>query len=162
MVKERFIRANQPTPSGQEINSRYVPPLNRWSDVTWTLWKEKSGGAANTLRYIARDFITNPETRVVMAYIFDKVKHTDFVPFPGLEFGMDSSEGRALLGTPNGIGIARILIDRAAQLGRREPRVRIFTLDPYYVCMLWDLVPPNQPGSSGGNYRARRHHVRHH
>ncbi|KAL9002735.1 MAG: hypothetical protein Q9188_004354 [Gyalolechia gomerana] len=140
-IKLRFERARQPAPSSQEIATRYVPPLNHWSDVAWTLWKQKAGNsnAANNLRYIAYDFVTNAGTRDVMGYLFENVARRLYNPFPGLEFGMDSNEGRALLGTPLGIGFARVLADRATGLGRREPRVRIFTKDGWYFCMLWDL-----------------------
>lgn len=42
---------------------------------------------------------------------------------PGLSFGMETDEGEALLGTPNGICTARLLVDKAAELGRRELKV---------------------------------------
>ena len=67
------------------------------------------------------------------------------VPWPGLPLGLDSDEGKALLAAPNGIGMARILIDRVATLGRRKVTVNIFTGangDGYYYCMLWELSPP--------------------
>lgn len=155
-VKTRYINAGRQPPSSQEINDRHVPPLNRWSDVTWTLWKQKAGDGAKDLRYIARSFITNPETKSVMSYIYDKHGGDNAKAFPGLEFGMNTPEGRALLGTPNGIGTARILIDRATELGRREPRVRIFNQGANGFYMLWDMVPPNQPGGSGGGTRKAR------
>ncbi|KAI4256996.1 MAG: hypothetical protein L6R42_005908, partial [Xanthoria sp. 1 TBL-2021] len=131
-------RLGKDAPSNQEINDKYVPPLNRWSDATWTLWKEKGGG--NDLRYIGRDYIFNQQTESVMNYIFDQHGSEDH-KFPGLDFGMDSDEGRALLGTPNGIGAARLLIDRASELGRRDVRIYIFEPEEEYPCMLVDMRP---------------------
>ncbi|KAL8799525.1 MAG: hypothetical protein Q9182_005834 [Xanthomendoza sp. 2 TL-2023] len=45
-VKQSFNLAGKPIPSSQEIADCYVPPLHRWSDVTWTIWKSK-GGSGN-------------------------------------------------------------------------------------------------------------------
>lgn len=75
-----------------------------------------------------------------MNYIFDQHSTGDH-KFPGLDFGMDSDEGRALLGTPNGIGAARLLIDRASELGRRDVRIYIFEPEEEYPCMLVDMRP---------------------
>ncbi|KAL8767865.1 MAG: hypothetical protein Q9209_005757 [Squamulea sp. 1 TL-2023] len=139
-VRRRFEFAGETVPSNQEINDKHVPPLARWSDVTWTMWKEKGGG--NDLQYIGHDFVANPRTESVMDYIFEQAGKGDNPPeFPGLEFGMDSAEGRALLGTPNGIGAARILIDRATQLGRRDIRIHIFHSEPDSPCLFINMKP---------------------
>ena len=143
-VKRRFERERKPIPSNQEISERWVPPLNRWSDVTWLMWKEKNGG--NNLRYIGHDYITNEASEAIMRYIFNKYRHSQVVPWPGLDFTMDKDEGRALLGTPNGIGTARLLIDRAADLGRRDLKVYIWTFENDHLCMLWDMVPVQPVG----------------
>ncbi|KAL9011837.1 MAG: hypothetical protein Q9173_003353 [Seirophora scorigena] len=63
-----------------------------------------------------------------MSYIYNKHGGANSKPFPGLEFGMDTEEGRALLGTPTGVGVAWLLIERWKELGRRIPRVRIFNM----------------------------------
>lgn len=94
---------------------------------------------ANNLRYIAYDFIASDEARQVIEYLFHSVGHGFEVHYPGLEFGLDSDEGRALLETPLRIGVAWMLADRVENLGRREPRLRVFTREDYYICMLWDL-----------------------
>lgn len=64
---------------------------------------------------------------------------------------MDIDEGLALLGTPNGLAIAWILIDRAKDLGRRKLSVTIAAskaapgaIGQGYR-MLWDLEPPSSP-----------------
>lgn len=75
-----------------------------------------------------------------MNYIFSQHPDKDR-KFPGLDFGMDSAEGRALLGTPNGLGAGRILIDRASELGRRDLRIYIFEPEEEYPCMFFDMRP---------------------
>ena len=182
----------EPAPSTQVINDQYVPPLNRWSDITWLLWNETTKGNPNNLRYIGHDRIGNLKTQLVMEYVFKKhadppgpdegsdtdsdseseEEEEDEPEFPGLVFGMDTDEGKALLGTPNGIGTARLLIDRVKSLGRREPKVYIFSRGDSkgFYCMLWDLGPPpgqpgtpQQPGTPGhGKKRRRGRHRLHH
>lgn len=51
-----------------------------------SLEKRKAGGRANTLRYIAHDFVSNDDSEPIL---WDKIKKTRYLPFPGLEFGMD-------------------------------------------------------------------------
>ncbi|KAL8988912.1 MAG: hypothetical protein Q9169_008479, partial [Polycauliona sp. 2 TL-2023] len=75
-VRNLFARNNQPAPSSQEINDRYVPPLSRWSDVTWTIWKELSDNDPN-LRFIGHDSVINTQTNGIMDYIFEKYAYQD-------------------------------------------------------------------------------------
>ncbi|KAL9011836.1 MAG: hypothetical protein Q9173_003352 [Seirophora scorigena] len=61
-VKTRYLRDRRLLPSDKHINDLLVPPLNRWSDVTWTLWAEKAGNSVGNLRYIARSSTINEDT----------------------------------------------------------------------------------------------------
>ncbi|KAL8920032.1 MAG: hypothetical protein Q9208_006487 [Pyrenodesmia sp. 3 TL-2023] len=199
-VRKRFRSMRQDPPTSKAINDKWVPPLNRWSDVTWTIWKELAKDDHKKLRFIAHDNTANLQTEHVMENIFTKhakqdagsgsspgsssasgsgsgsgsnsgsssgsssggsSSDADEPDFPGLSFGMDSDEGKALLGTPNGIGTARLLIDRAAALGRRELKVYIFAResDGKY-CMLWDMHPPGQPSMPDKD--RKKHRVRGH
>ncbi|KAL8952359.1 MAG: hypothetical protein Q9222_001721 [Ikaeria aurantiellina] len=114
-----------PPPAGL-IGDNWVAPLHRWSDVTWLLWKDKGGG--DDLQYIGHDFVVNPQSVSVMNLIRERAGKTiEEMAFPGLEYGMNQEEGRALLGTPNGLTGAHLLIDRARDLtGRRDIRINIF------------------------------------
>ncbi|KAL8819603.1 MAG: hypothetical protein Q9223_001998 [Gallowayella weberi] len=146
-VQRYYADRGPEVPSNQAINDNLVPPLHRWSDATWTLWKEK-GGTGN-LRYIAHDYVSSDDTESVMTSIVKGAnKEPKDLPFPGLVFTMDTQEGRALLGTPNGIGVAHLLIDRASTLGKRDLRIHIFYANdprpafaPNYPCMLFDMAP---------------------
>lgn len=137
-VKQRFKN----NIAEADIEKR-VPPLNRFSDVMWTVWSTISK-SPNGLRFIGHDNISNDNTFGIMKEIFEKGEAKGPVNWPGLKFGIDTEEGMALLGTPNGIGTARLLIDRAGKLGRRIPEIYIFSPFPEmggFYRMLWDLRP---------------------
>ncbi|KAL9020303.1 MAG: hypothetical protein Q9185_002484 [Variospora sp. 1 TL-2023] len=193
-VRRRFRNIlKKPVPSNLEIADGYVPPLSRWSNITWTIWTGLLGNNHN-LRYHGHDNTANLRTAYIIEYIFTRqgrldsssdgsssdsssdssdgsqqgsqagssagssADDEDELDFPGLEFGMDTDEGKALLGTPNGIGTARLLIDRARQLGKRELQVNIFTREDGQYCMLWDMAPVGQPSTSGRG--GKKHRVR--
>lgn len=85
-----------------------------------------------------------------MEDIFNDRRGTTVVPWENrLTFGLDSKEGKALLASPNGLAVAWILIHRAEELGRREPRVTIFNPDGTNRCMIWDLIPQGGEGVFG-------------
>ncbi|KAL8670948.1 MAG: hypothetical protein Q9168_004531 [Polycauliona sp. 1 TL-2023] len=132
-------------PYGHPINpndvASLIPPLNRLSDMSWYIYGLI--GNPSKIRYIGHDWINNADTINVMEDIF--MFHTGAadpeIPWPGLDFDIASQDGRALLATPNSLGIAYLMIDHAADLGRRRPRVHIFGDDGGHLCMLWDLAP---------------------
>ncbi|KAI4172110.1 MAG: hypothetical protein LQ343_003758 [Gyalolechia ehrenbergii] len=134
--------------SSNNIN-KLVPPLNRQSDAMWAVWKTISR-TPNDLRYIGRNGIINDDTKGIMNDIFSKGPTGQPVRWPGLTFGIDTEEGQALLGTPNGLAVAYILMDRAKELGRRKVSVTIAaSADPSEpglgFRMLWDMEPPSAP-----------------
>ena len=101
------------------------------------------------LRYIARNKIINKQSGSAMDYLFlrDSGKNSlkEDIPFPGLEYGGESEELKALLATPNGVAVAWMLIDHAGELkgreeglGGREIKVNIFEVDRD-LFMLWDI-----------------------
>ncbi|KAL8900102.1 MAG: hypothetical protein Q9207_005851 [Kuettlingeria erythrocarpa] len=121
------------TPSA--ISTR-IPPLNRLSDLMWTGWNTVSL-LPISLPYILRDTVG-----VVVDILNRHSTPGGFIGWPGLMFRIDTEEGQALLGTPNGLGTAFLLIDRPTQLGRRAVRVTIFNPGGDYR-MLWDMKPPS-------------------
>lgn len=129
---------------------KLIPPLNRQSDVMWTVWKNISR-TPNDLRYIFRGGVLNQDSRGIMEDVWDKTPTKQRTPWPGLTFGMDTEEGQALLGCPNGFAVAYLLMDRAKQLGRRNLRVTISASraspgqDQLGYRMLWDMQPPPAP-----------------
>ncbi|KAL8978920.1 MAG: hypothetical protein Q9177_006273 [Variospora cf. flavescens] len=145
------VQANYNFKASPSNINKLIPPLNRQSDVMWTVWKTISK-TPNELRYICRNGIINDDTKGVMSDIFNnKGPAQRPVPWPGLTFGIDTEEGQALLGTPNGLAVAYILMDRAKELGRRKVSVTIAASggDPDQpelgYRMLWDLAPESAP-----------------
>lgn len=110
----------------------------------WAVWKTLTK-TPNDLRYICRDGVVNPDSRAIMNEIFRKAPTGKPVSWPGLTFGIETEEAQALLGTPNGLAVAFMLMDRAKELGRRKLSVTIAATDPEAGSgfrMLWDMAPP--------------------
>lgn len=135
---------SRPSKKNPAALAKRIPPLNRQSDVLWAVWKSTTPFPAD-LRYIGRDIITNDDTRGVMNDIFAQGPTGKPLLWPGASFEIDTKEGQALLGTPNGLATAYILADRAAAMGRRSISVRIWAAETQPLNqgyrMLFDMAP---------------------
>ncbi|KAL8779733.1 MAG: hypothetical protein Q9213_006801 [Squamulea squamosa] len=129
-----LIREKQPVPSSEEMKQRLIPPLSRWSDIAWTVDSEVArrtqGAEAKRLQYIGHDKVTNSGTNAITIYLFrkywgDRPGRPNF-QFPGLELDIKSADALALLKTPNRASTARLMIDRAREMGRRSLKIRIW------------------------------------
>lgn len=87
-------------------------------------------------------FIGNPDTVGIIDRLLQATFDTDSpnVPWPGASFDIETEAAKALLATPNGVGVAYLMMDRAAALGRRRPRVNVWNGNGFRS-MLWDMVP---------------------
>ncbi|KAL8989158.1 MAG: hypothetical protein Q9177_001891 [Variospora cf. flavescens] len=148
VVKEIFHKSGQPKPpSNALISNVYTPPLSRWSDVTWTVYQSLATGDGKMLQFIGHDQVNNAVSARVMVYIIRKHQPQGnpnarpSLPFPGFEFGIETPEGQALLGTPNGMGTAWLLHDRGTELGRRSLKVRIWIEGRDKLMMAFNMVP---------------------
>lgn len=105
-------------------------------------WIAKNGNAG-AIRYIGHEWIVNDNTQSIFDYlIISKYGRRDpILDWPGLVYNVTSNEGKALLATPNSLSVAWMMIDHAAVLRRRRPRVHIFLGNMGQPCMLWDLAP---------------------
>ncbi|KAL8735788.1 MAG: hypothetical protein Q9166_000652 [cf. Caloplaca sp. 2 TL-2023] len=119
-----------------------IPPLHRLSDVSWYLWSNITVNPG-LLRYIGHDYANNKHTASIIEYLiiarFGDPRHV--LRWPGLVFDVESEGGKALLATPNSLGVAYMMMDYARVLGRRRPRVHIWQDEGGRKCLLWDLVP---------------------
>ncbi|KAI4197013.1 MAG: hypothetical protein LQ350_006200 [Teloschistes chrysophthalmus] len=131
-----------------------IPPLWRWSDIVFLLWRDEAKDQAGKLKFIIRNDIVTPVTRAVMEYIAGS--HPDSLDRPWPEtpspYSPTSREGQFLLGTPHGIWVAHMIADYNDVLGRKQPWVHVYTAkntDPttmhlrkwkYY--MVWELRDP--------------------
>jgi hypothetical protein len=83
------------------------PGLKFWSDVAYLQWASVAG-VTSKLRYVIRVGITNEKTKAVIEHIMRNTTSMERYPvFPGISWytGQDE-EAAALLGTPNGSGVA--------------------------------------------------------
>ena len=109
--------------------------------MTWYTYSKYAANPAS-LRYIGHHSISNPESSDIIDYILRSAYHTNTpsMAWPGLQPSINTDAGKALLATPNGVGVAWLLIDWAGVLGKRLLVARIWNPDGFR-CMLWDLVP---------------------
>lgn len=71
--------------------------------------------------------ITNTETNLVINHIRESLQKPKNLSWPGLDFDIDSPEGRLLLQTVNGKGAAWFLINHKAAFGVKcFDRVRLW------------------------------------
>jgi len=134
-----------------------VPSLKYWSDVAYLQWACRNTDSSD-LRYVMRMSITNKKTKAVIQHI----KQQDHPNASGsYSFDVeDRDQVTAFLGTPNGAGVAWLLIQHKQQLGHktvykvtvdcREIWHKSKTIIPSLVFHLRDAVTPN-PGSEKGD-----------
>ncbi|KAJ4377931.1 hypothetical protein N0V83_000761 [Neocucurbitaria cava] len=100
-----------------------IPPLVHWSDIAFLQHIASNPNPTippATLKYIVRLTIQNVPTYTILSKILMKHGLTQWDTWPGITFDIDSEEGRAILGTPNGSGTAWLLIQHKKQLGDRK------------------------------------------
>ncbi|RFU33648.1 hypothetical protein B7463_g2679, partial [Scytalidium lignicola] len=88
-----------------------VVPLHQWSDVVFLQWNHIAASNVGNLKYIFRALITNEDTKSMVDEAFQRKGETIGAWEDRVVFGMDTEEGQAILGSPNGSGVAWILIN---------------------------------------------------
>ncbi|KAL8996745.1 MAG: hypothetical protein Q9169_003816 [Polycauliona sp. 2 TL-2023] len=118
-----------------------VPRLHRLSDAVWEAWITDNP-RPGTLRYYALNNIQNEPTAVLIDHLLWRDRGNAFlVPWrQRISFGLDSNEGRALLGTPCSVAVVWILVHRRGILGPRDPRVTIWN-EGGSRRMIWEFIP---------------------
>ena len=98
-------------------------PLNRLSDFAWVAYQDACKGnqqQLSGLRWIIHEAVTNRDCMAVAKYATGLDLGT-FQAWPGSMFKMDSLAGQALLGCPDGKGVAWLVAQHATSgLGRKE------------------------------------------
>lgn len=94
-----------------------IPALQRWSDVAYLQWSMCTE-ASDPLKFVLQYHVKNPAAEAVVQLI-NSVNDTEVMPWPGTTYETATEEGLALLGTPNGIGVAYLLIQHKANLGHK-------------------------------------------
>ncbi|KAI4179195.1 MAG: hypothetical protein LQ348_005447 [Seirophora lacunosa] len=109
VVKDIFRRSGrpQPPPSNEVIGNVYAPPLHRWSDVTWVVYRgvaatgpaqqhDDGNNEEKNLQFIGHDQVNNAVSASVIKYVIRRHQPPGGIPnarpslpFPGLEFGIE-------------------------------------------------------------------------
>jgi hypothetical protein len=120
-----------------------APDLYKLSDVYFLEWQKQAGSSRRIkhLKYFLRFHIVNTDTkRIISQATGNNVK-----VWPGDMFGIETDEGKALLATPNGIGVAYFLINHKPELGvKTVERVQVWRQedDPEWFNMLFYISKP--------------------
>lgn len=121
-----------------------LPPLKQWSDVVFLEWQATTTPQQRqNLRWVFRSGIKNLDTKRIILKAFSSIRQ---VPsdWPGNDFEMDTSIGKALLGTPNGNGMGWLLIQHKGQMGHKViEKVRVYEhgADGTQAPALWSFSP---------------------
>jgi len=100
-----------------------LPSLRRWSDVAFLQYLSSFPEPPIRpipLNYVFRVQIQNAETSLVLNKIISNHVTFTYEMWPGITFGMDTEEGKAILGTPNGCGVAWMLNQHSKALGEKN------------------------------------------
>ncbi|KAI2476620.1 hypothetical protein Ptr902_11967 [Pyrenophora tritici-repentis] len=103
------------------------PSLAHWSDAAFLQWASmhQDEQGVRSLNYILREDIQNANTLHIAGHIIRDLPQ--YHTWPGAVFPDSSDECMALLGTPNGSGIAWFLAQHREQLGHKVvDRVALF------------------------------------
>ena len=128
---------------GVPLNGPF-PALQRWSDLTWLEWEKlcaQQQQKPSDLDFIIHREIYTPKTKTVIDQIL-KRQNAQLSEWPGLEVSMLTPAGTALMGTPHGIGVAWLLIDRRSVLSKTVASVIIFkTKESEHYQLAYKLGP---------------------
>ena len=109
-----------------------LPDIRAWSDITFVEWQMQAQNKdqdVSGLKYVIRYDIVNDETADIIA----RAAGPRFrIAWPGATISMSTEQGRAILGTPNGVGVAFLLATHKAQLGQKTVEsVHVWTRQIY-------------------------------
>ncbi|KAH6644834.1 hypothetical protein C7974DRAFT_420258 [Boeremia exigua] len=133
-----------------------LPRLRAFSDILWAYWARANPDVTN-IRFFFMLGISNDETNQLIARCLHNAGK-ELSEWPGVEFGADTEEGHALIGSPNGAAFAYFLLQRKGVLGRkRVERVTVFRaetedevmfVDPCLVFHVGDVKVGEERGQS--------------
>ncbi|KAK5746002.1 hypothetical protein LTR17_001132 [Elasticomyces elasticus] len=110
-----------------------IPPLNRLSDVLWFQWKDAVATTHNpnlvsNIKWVMRHHVADETSVKIIDTITKGFRQQSLQGWPGRTYDMSAATGsdkgaqerqiaRALLGSPNGVGVAHFLSQHRADLG---------------------------------------------
>ncbi|ORY01812.1 hypothetical protein BCR34DRAFT_636686 [Clohesyomyces aquaticus] len=106
-----------------------LPALKSSSDIIYLEWfglTQSTKSKTQNLHYIFSSPVKNPLTQSLIRRALLNTQQS-LSTWPGATFFMDSDEGKAILGAPNGVGAAYLLVQHKKQLGRKTvKKVTVF------------------------------------
>lgn len=101
-------------------------------------WSGKNGGNPVLIRYMGCDLILSGNTgSIIDGVVTARFGHpAPDLDWPGLVFDIESDVAKALLATPHSLGVAWMMTDHAAILGRRHHNSHSFMGKFTTACML--------------------------
>ncbi|KAF1834133.1 hypothetical protein BDW02DRAFT_499116 [Decorospora gaudefroyi] len=151
--------------TGNGVDLVRYPPLAlcHWSDVAFLQWASLSvEGVIPDLKFVARVSISNEHTIAVLQTVLSKLRKEQRAPenrlptWPGINFPMETEEAKALLGTPNGAGIAWLLAQHKKELGHKTVETVRLWYSKYVGTpnLLFHLKNVEAPGLTDGPTKA--------
>ncbi|KAI4096246.1 MAG: hypothetical protein LQ344_001072 [Seirophora lacunosa] len=152
--RSTIIAQHNYSPKHEADPGQMIPAFYRWSDIVWLAWTQIARDGASRLHYIIQENIITALTRKVMEIISGAGPDALNLPWPGRLYDLRSKEGKALLATPHGVGIAFLISDHSNVLGRKYPAVCIFTArntapfsdEAWNYYMIWELRDATEGG----------------
>jgi hypothetical protein len=152
-VDRGFISAEDNQSPRKKPDSPY-PPLYKMSDIYFLEWQRQAAGSRKikNLRWFLQFHIENEDTLKIISEITNK--YSTLKEWPGTDFtiwknvkekNQGTDEGKALLRTPNRVGVTYFLLTNQRVLGRRIPdTVNIWKTEEgpnnFWVYMLFHIT----------------------
>jgi hypothetical protein len=135
------------------------PVLPRLSDILFLEFQRvmtENKQPMKELKGFWRESVENQDTKELATQISSDNGMLHGIPkWPGVDYGPDSDEFAALLGSPNGVGVAYILLQHREQLGQKTIKsVRVWYVMALHILFMVDDVE-NEPGTSQRQRRSK-------
>lgn len=142
--------------SGGQYGNK-IPFVKALSDVYFFMWQSlaiKQKQKVVNLKYFVHYHVINPHSKKIAL----EVTNNGFPLWPGISYAMTSDEGKSILGTPNGAGVAFFLYQHKPELGVRVPtKVTLFKTigedennqPEDWIHFLFEIAPYSGKGKKG-------------
>ncbi|KAK2762134.1 hypothetical protein FQN54_001141 [Arachnomyces sp. PD_36] len=123
-VDAGYISAEDNESPWEASGRTHTPPLSKLSDMYFLFWKMLAKGKdIRNIKYFFRHHVINSHSKKIAL----EVTGGSIPEWPGVSYDMSTKEGKAILGTPNGSGVAFFLLNHKPELGVRVPtKVTVF------------------------------------
>ncbi|KAF2475090.1 uncharacterized protein BDR25DRAFT_381875 [Lindgomyces ingoldianus] len=96
-----------------------LPRLKSWSDIAFLQWWGLTCTTnPRNLHYVFSTPVENTTTQAIISRAISTTGNK-LTTWPGVTFGMDTDQGKAILAAPNGVGVAFLLSSHKRQMGAK-------------------------------------------